>query len=1341
MAEAVTTAKDSAPLDGGYPFTPVTTKPSPEEAGPSNPTAPVSVTQASEDFEVNFLHAAENNDNDEDYEERSTRKIPRSTTDDLQKSLAKRRFVAGIRLPTLVSPKSVYEGWTHRELPVSKERFVLREFQLSEAEQEKAETAPGESGVQLMDPVEDGNDGELRRCGRKRKQEVIVEEENSFTSYKLEGFSVYHPAFDKRSALEMTCLHNLSVKAGKNILLFDGVLSDGKTRRYVEGVPFTKLSIGNYGELSLHTVEGAIWIQSDVAKGAGDVWYELGKPAEVYEKYHKPFLWLANFAKFYIDFLDRPKHAKDDDERPVDVALRDFKSHFGTWIRKLHWEDVQFQKWLGEFGEDRIDFRQAVAAHCHFLWNQAWNTDKAGRLTKHSIWDEVMGLTTIKQAKGALVNDTIVTPLVYDCFHHIFGDKLQAIAPKVPLSPLPPGKKLVVDKVEIRSPPRKTLSQLQPPDGTFSRGTSPLSPSSSRPKLKEGELVVKPGDIVAVIKDVDTVWKGKSEYWYAYIQSVNKNSQKMNSTTLDVIWLYLPEDTILGQMRYPYENELFFSDNCNCGDAKLRLDEVVFKVEAAFFAGPEDEVTIGCDFFLRQRFSDAESNFTTLTKSDLACECRKPVVSAYEQVKKQYEIGDTVLVESYSVDDYSKDVLEPAQIIRYDEESQSVELRQLYRRGRDFNDKPDARPNELVYTDHLVLVQPKFIHRRCHIRFFPLTIKPTTPYDRDGTGDCFFIYVQRTPAGDLVPMSPPPEFHQGYDPETPLIDPSLPRLNGMDLFCGGGNFGRGIEEGGAVVNKWAVDLDIPALHTYRANLRDPDTQLYLGSVNNYLRDGLLGKFSSMIPPPGQVDFISAGSPCQGFSNANLDRDSERSLGNSSLVASVASFVDFYRPKFALLENVHGLAQDRTKKKDGKPYNVFSQLLCALVAIGYQCQQFTLDAWSFGSCQNRTRLFVSIASPGHRLPPRPPRSHEHPSTIRSKSLFEAPNGKKFGGRELYGPCTYPYVSSLERLGSLPKLGDNHPGVCIPYPDHRHSRIEGPRTRLLMTHIPKVRTCATLRRAIDAGRIPPSLDFYKETAQRAKDYARSWSRIFEDDLCRTVTTTITPQCAFTGQWMHWDEHRLLTVMEARRVQSFPDEEVLLGVAAKAFRIVGNSVDRAVALAWGLAIREAWLGRERGEKNAGEGVMWKRGFEKRVDEYRHLRESWRTETKTMGVEAQNEQGEDEDEPTVWIDAREVLDNPQEDLEKAELQEEQPVRVIEPAVNTPSTTGSDRGRSKKVRGVQAADGYKEVEERDGRAHDVFVKRALQPSSLRKRVNPLAELENAEVKDADEGGPVMLDV
>jgi hypothetical protein len=31
---------------------------------------------------------------------------------------------------------------------------------------------------------------------------------------------------------------------------------------------------------------------------------------------------------------------------------------------------------------------------------------------------------------------------------------------------------------------------------------------------------------------------------------------------------------------------------------------------------------------------------------------------------------------------------------------------------------------------------------------------------------------------------------------------SLPKLRGLDLFCGGGNFGRGVADGGAVDHKW-----------------------------------------------------------------------------------------------------------------------------------------------------------------------------------------------------------------------------------------------------------------------------------------------------------------------------------------------------------------------------------------------------------------------------------------------------------------------------------------------------------------------------------------------------------
>lgn len=54
------------------------------------------------------------------------------------------------------------------------------------------------------------------------------------------------------------------------------------------------------------------------------------------------------------------------------------------------------------------------------------------------------------------------------------------------------------------------------------------------------------------------------------------------------------------------------------------------------------------------------------------------------------------------------------------------------------------------------------------------------------------------------------------------------------------------------------------------------------------------------------------------------------------------------------------------------------------------------------------------------------------------------------------------------------------------------------------------------------------------------------------------------------MHWDEPRLLTIMEVRRAQGFLDDEVLIGSPSEKMRIVGNSVDRRVALVLGLALR---------------------------------------------------------------------------------------------------------------------------------------------------------------------------
>jgi site-specific DNA-cytosine methylase len=61
------------------------------------------------------------------------------------------------------------------------------------------------------------------------------------------------------------------------------------------------------------------------------------------------------------------------------------------------------------------------------------------------------------------------------------------------------------------------------------------------------------------------------------------------------------------------------------------------------------------------------------------------------------------------------------------------------------------------------------------------------------------------------------------------------KLKGMGIFCGSGSFDRGLEEGGSIEFKWGVDWAERALHSYRANTREPQNlNLFLGSVNDHL---------------------------------------------------------------------------------------------------------------------------------------------------------------------------------------------------------------------------------------------------------------------------------------------------------------------------------------------------------------------------------------------------------------------------------------------------------------------------------------------------------------------------
>lgn len=936
---------------------------------------------------------------------------------------------------------------------------------------------------------------------------------------------------------EMVQLHEMG---GRNhtLFFFDGIISYGQTRHYVQKVPFEILSIGGYEDTDLHTVGENLWIQSRLGKHF-DVWYCLKTPAAQYQRFYEPFLWIADFAKHLVDYMRNHKQ----------VFLVDLRSSFLQWLQDVHGTEEQFRHWLSK-REGNADFRGIAAAQATFLLNQAAQLDAI--YAEHPLWDEIHPLAlnsiplqlehvedeleNIDKLTISLNHKTVVTPYVYEAFKHLSFAKCFEV---------------------VHNRRNKTAK-----NHNLINGTS-ISISTRHREQTTDQQGVCIGDVVAVRSDTATQWKTNDKMWYGYVQGIKHTTagQKLN-----LIWLYRPSDTACQDMRYPHSKELFLSDHCNCGDGSIYTHEVAFKPRVAFFEGPDLNDT---DFFVRQKYVEGESAWETLEKSDFHCGC------GVDKIDREYSIGDTLLV-ARAISSF-KQVLEPVVLIEKAPEGSTdlIRVRLLQRLSRYIGKDMHIEPNELVYTSILQNIPIIDVHRPCHIRFYTKEDKEEgripAPYCRQGAADCFYITHQKSVDGaSLIPlMQPwPSSFNQGWDPS---VTGFQPKLQGLDIFCGGGNLGRGLEEGGAVEFKWAVDYFKEAIHTYRANSKESNnTKLFYGSVNDFLRQAIEGRGGKLIAQAGEVEVISAGSPCQGFSNANQRKGNDRSLLNVSMVASVVSYVDFYRPKYAFLENVLGMAKCGV---NGKEENVFAQVLCAVVGMGYQVRPTTLDAWSFGSPQSRTRLFISIAAPGLTPLPDPPQTHAHPDGIPGRSLGKTANGLPLGSR--YWDLTpFEYVTIGEATKDLPEMDGKT--TCIPFPDHRVTRQLSIVNQVKVSCVPRFPRSMSFVKAARRGLMPPPQmeGFNNANKIRTSEISRSWQRVNPEALISTVTTCCQPEDGISGSWVHWDENRAISVLEVRRAQGFPDHEVIVGTPAMQWKIVGNSVARPVALALGMSLRAAWL-----------------------------------------------------------------------------------------------------------------------------------------------------------------------
>ena len=124
----------------------------------------------------------------------------------------------------------------------------------------------------------------------------------------------------------------------------------------------------------------------------------------------------------------------------------------------------------------------------------------------------------------------------------------------------------------------------------------------------------------------------------------------------------------------------------------------------------------------------------------------------------------------------------------------------------------------------------------------------------------------------------------------------------IDLFAGAGGLSLGFKMTGQFELVAAAEINENAKATYKKNLvKDNDKFTFIDNVVGY-------DFSQLNEDVGGIDVVIGGPPCQGFSNANRQKNHLISM-NNGLVKEYFRAIKEIKPKAFVMENVSMLRSD------------------------------------------------------------------------------------------------------------------------------------------------------------------------------------------------------------------------------------------------------------------------------------------------------------------------------------------------------------------------------------------------------------------------------------------------
>ena len=301
------------------------------------------------------------------------------------------------------------------------------------------------------------------------------------------------------------------------------------------------------------------------------------------------------------------------------------------------------------------------------------------------------------------------------------------------------------------------------------------------------------------------------------------------------------------------------------------------------------------------------------------------------------------------------------------------------------------------------------------------------------------------------------------------------RPTAIDLFCGCGGMGLGLEQAGYDV-LYANDVSKDATETYRTNLRAGIVECKdIAQVDPAEVQRKIGR---------PVDLIVAGTPCQGFSTLG-----KRDPGDprNSMFKHLARFLRELKPKIFVMENVRGILTMRRGWG-------FTEIRDKLEEAGYLTTCMNLNAANYGVPQNRERVFL-IGFKGNSGDLIQPQRDAQKATVRDA------------------------ISDLEFLD----YGEESRTYQRPPETNYQRRMRGECTTLLNHKAP-----LHSRKVRDRFAAIPSGSNGKRLSGTGK---RDCYKMDPNSQSRTVTT-------LPEDLVHYCRDRIPTVRELARIQSFPD-----------------------------------------------------------------------------------------------------------------------------------------------------------------------------------------------------------